>query len=248
MWDELSKRLIWGTAVVAALALPQIALADEPVDESPVVVELFTAQNCGFCPPANAYLSKLAQRDDVIALSFIVDYWNSPEYSHLPNHQNRQRAYGHLIGKDRVYTPEMVIGGERHATGYRRFSVSGKIKSQLKQQNGGQLRIAVEQLAATIHFTIPPGSDAETVHDIILIPFKSEMTVSTQPGPQDDRTYTNVAYRPRVLGHWDGRERKITVAITNDTRDTFSGLTLLVQEQGHGAIKGAKMIRIDGRS
>ena len=40
------------------------------------VVELFTSQGCSSCPPAEAYLGELAERDDVVALEFHVDYWD----------------------------------------------------------------------------------------------------------------------------------------------------------------------------
>ena len=41
-----------------------------------MVVELFTSQGCNSCPPADAYLGELAQRPDLLALAFHVDYWN----------------------------------------------------------------------------------------------------------------------------------------------------------------------------
>src|SRR5271167_2385816 len=42
----------------------------------PVVVELFQSQGCSSCPPANANLATVADRPDVIALSFGVTYWD----------------------------------------------------------------------------------------------------------------------------------------------------------------------------
>ena len=50
------------------------ALGAAQAAEHPIVVELFTTQDCSFCPPAEAYLRNLARRDDVIALEFHVDY------------------------------------------------------------------------------------------------------------------------------------------------------------------------------
>ncbi len=44
--------------------------------ETPTLVELFTSQGCSSCPPADAYLGDLAQRDDVVALSLHVNYWD----------------------------------------------------------------------------------------------------------------------------------------------------------------------------
>jgi hypothetical protein len=43
---------------------------------NPVVVELFQSQGCSDCPPAQLNLNTLADRPDVLALSFGVTYWD----------------------------------------------------------------------------------------------------------------------------------------------------------------------------
>lgn len=87
--------------------------------EGPLVIELFTSQGCSSCPPADQVLSRLAAAgtlgDRALApLSFHVDYWNElgwPDPYSLPAWTERQRQYARSIGDDRVYTPELVVGG-----------------------------------------------------------------------------------------------------------------------------------------
>jgi hypothetical protein len=62
--------------MLRALLLSLLLSLPAAAGERPVVVELFTSQGCSSCPPADAYLAELARRDDVLALSFHVDYWN----------------------------------------------------------------------------------------------------------------------------------------------------------------------------
>ena len=70
-------------------------------EDQPVLVELFTSQGCSSCPPADAILHELADRDDVIALALHVDYWDyigwKDEFAR-PEHTNRQRAYVRRFG------------------------------------------------------------------------------------------------------------------------------------------------------
>ena len=96
-----------------------------------VVVELFTSQGCSSCPPADAYLAELAKRDDVIALSFHVDYWNYIGWKDpfsSPEAAARQRAYGRALQKRYVYTPQIVVDGRAEAVGSNRAVVSSLIK------------------------------------------------------------------------------------------------------------------------
>lgn len=93
--------------------------------EGPLVIELFTSQGCSSCPPADRLLSRLATAgalgDRALApLSFHVDYWNelgwADPYS-SPAWTERQHQYARAIGDDRVYTPELVVGGQSGVVG-----------------------------------------------------------------------------------------------------------------------------------
>jgi hypothetical protein len=93
--------------------------------EGPLVLELFTSQGCSSCPPADQLLSRLATAgtlgDRAVApLAFHVDYWNdlgwADPYS-LPAWTERQHRYARALGDDRVYTPELVVGGARGVVG-----------------------------------------------------------------------------------------------------------------------------------
>ena len=103
--------------------------------EGPVVLELFTSQGCSSCPPADQLLSQYARAAEVAGrrvapLAFHVDYWNDlgwdDPYS-LPAWTERQRLYARALGDDRVYTPELVVGGARGFVGSHSSAISKAI-------------------------------------------------------------------------------------------------------------------------
>lgn len=146
---------------------PAKPTAVAPVPSPVVVVELFTSEGCSSCPPADALLGALAQRDDVLALSFHVDYWNDlgwrDPYSDAAISE-RQRAYGHLDG--RVYTPQMVVNGMVGFVGSRRGQAEAEIARALDAPLPIPVALdvqpAADALAAT--YTVSEAPEEAVLH------------------------------------------------------------------------------------
>jgi hypothetical protein len=112
-------------SVATLLTAQPIRAADEPgVDarQSTItnVIELFTSQGCDSCPPADALLKTYADRKDVLALSFHVDYWDYLGWKDTlasAKFTERQRNYAKARNDGQVYTPQAVINGLSHVNG-----------------------------------------------------------------------------------------------------------------------------------
>jgi len=108
-------------AAALASGIPRLASAAA----HPVVLELFTSQGCSSCPPADALLGRLAQRPDVVALAWHVDYWDHLGWrDRFANRAatTRQRSYARELGGG-VFTPALVVDGTRVVVGSRRSEV-----------------------------------------------------------------------------------------------------------------------------
>lgn len=100
--------------------LPAMPVAAERFHSSPgaTLVELYTSEGCSSCPPADAWLSTLAQRPELFKtlypVGFHVDYWNAlgwPDRFSNPAFSARQRDYVRQGLVSQVYTPGLVVNG-----------------------------------------------------------------------------------------------------------------------------------------
>ena len=97
------------SAVADEAATPPIQTA-----ANPTVVELFQSQGCSSCPPANAAVNAIADRSDVLALSFAVTYWDQLGWKDTfasPRFTRRQWDYAHHAGRGQVATPQVIVNG-----------------------------------------------------------------------------------------------------------------------------------------
>jgi len=101
-----------------------------------VIVELFTSEGCSSCPPADALLKELSERQKVegvqiVALEEHVDYWNhlgwKDPYS-AAEFSQRQSDYARIFRKDGVYTPQMVVDGQIEFVGSRSLAAREAIQ------------------------------------------------------------------------------------------------------------------------
>ena len=94
---------------------PRSAAADPKA-----VVELFTSQGCSSCVAADEYFDELSQRDDVLALSFHVDYWDYLGWRDTfgsPENTARQRDYAEVLRQpSHLHAADRRQRHDRHAS------------------------------------------------------------------------------------------------------------------------------------
>lgn len=241
---------LWLTVVLAAFGVSQASLAAEPGSPptSPVVVELFTSQGCLSCPPADALLGELAQREGVLALSFHVDYWNYIGWKDpfsSPKMTDRQRAYMPALGQRYVYTPQMVIDGRYQEVGSDEAAIK-RLVERLASSDSPKLGISLiaeEGNRVTLRIPARPYSGEAAVW---LIAFDDKHTTKIGRGENAGRTlsYFHVVRDIRRIGTWRGEEENISLDLTAERRAGFENCAVIVQEAGAGPIIGALSMRL----
>ncbi len=133
----------------------------------PLVLELFTSQGCSSCPPADRILDKLAASDvesiPLAPLAFHVDYWDElgwPDPFASPAWTERQRAYAHALGDERVYTPELVVGGRAGMVGSNLIAIQAAIA---RTPRPALLAATATWSTTTVSITATAPADADVV-------------------------------------------------------------------------------------
>ncbi len=217
--------------IAAALMLfsPVTAQSD------PVVVELYTSQGCSSCPPADRFLHKLADRDDVIALALHVDYWDYIGWKDIfgsAAHTKRQRAYARVNGRRMIYTPQMIINGAEHVVGNRPRDVVDLIKRHKSDESNVDLRVT--RRGSTLRIRAESNEDQGGNMVVQLIRYIPKATVNIKRGENAGKTlsYANVVTEMVELANWDTRKAlSIDTPVSGD-----APIVVLVQRQNFGPV------------
>lgn len=235
------KLLILGIGLVLGLALPAGAAA-----KGMVVVELFTAQGCPACPPADEILSSYSEKENVLTLSWAVDYWDYAGWHDTfasPVHTTRQETYNRAMGRNGVYTPQMIINGHREAVGSRSEEVRAVIQTGHEdlwveaEFTGNRRYLTVELEEAELN-------EAATVE---MVWYSSEEIVQIKFGDNRGRTlhYSNVVKGFEILEPWNGSSMSLPVDVAAVRAAGANCVALLIRSATDGAIIGAAKIRLD---
>jgi hypothetical protein len=196
------------TALVCTLVLVPSAqsVAQSGAAQRPVVVELFTSEGCSSCPPADAFLTELAQnRPDLLPLAFHITYWNGLGWRDpfaLQTATERQRAYAKLLGRDSVFTPELVVEGSESLVGSDRVKVEAAIR-QAASDHVTAASIRISRIGDTLTIDVGRGSGAGTV---LLVGFDPLHRTPVSRGENGGRTLTesNIVRSIESIGEWSG--------------------------------------------
>jgi hypothetical protein len=232
------RTLPTSVVICTLLALPAFAGGGKKV-----VVELFTSQDCSSCPPADAYLGELARRDDVIALSFHVDYWNYIGWKDpfsSPEATARQRAYGRTMKKRYVYTPQIVVDGRAETVGSNRSTVSSLIKMAAAAQ---KIEIDVtHNKDGSADIRVPgalPGGERKG--ELWIGFYDAAVKTEIRAGENRGETITNanIVRTYKRLSDWDGTALETHVDLKALGATGRDGCVVILQSARNGPILGA---------
>jgi hypothetical protein len=237
------RTLLTSAVLCAVLALPAFAGSGKKV-----VVELFTSQGCSSCPPADAYLAELAKRDDIIALSFHVDYWNYIGWTDpfsSPDASTRQRAYGRTTGKRYVYTPQVVVDGRAETVGSNRSNVDNLTRMAAAAQKIGIDVAHHKDGTADIHV---PAAAAQRRAELWIGFYDSARETTVRAGENRGETSVNgsIVRSFRRIGTWTGADLKKRVDLKALGATGRDGCVIVLQAADNGPIIGAASFPLMG--
>ena len=200
---------------------------------APVVLELFTSQGCSSCPPADKLLEELSQDKNIIALSMHVNYWDYIGWKDpfsLEVTTQRQRDYASAMGRNNVFTPQLIINGIYSVTGSDRSGVQNALSQAQPVMN---LQVKNNTLY------LPKATDKidAVIEDIAYKP-AADTVVMRGENAGSTLTSVNIVTEIQVLDTWDGALKNLSLPKNAD------GLqhVILIKDKNTSAVIGAQRL------
>lgn len=232
--------------------------AAEKVRNQPILVELFTSQGCSSCPPADRLLSRLADEaaDEVIALSFHVDYWNyigwqdpfsSKQWS------ERQEGYARALRTGRLYTPMLVVDGRDDVVGSQAAQVKRLLDKARARDPHGAVSLGGSldggKVLGEVYASLDPArAIAAAVLYVAVV--ETGLETSVTRGENDGRTLSNdyVVRRLDRVGTLTAdaaAQESVEIPLMPEWTRENLGLVAFLQDPETFAIHGAALWRAD---
>jgi hypothetical protein len=222
-----------GVAVAALGLISSPAVAADA--GRPTVVELFQSQGCSSCPPAEANVGTISDRPDMLALSFEVDYWDRLGWKDTFSKAAwtaRQYAYARAMGRDGVYTPQVVVNGRVEGDGLEPSALARLIGEG--DRGAGGPSIGFSGGAVTVGRGTAPAGGAD-VWLARYIPHAVEVTIPRGENAGHTLPYKDVVREMVLLGKWRGE----AASFPSPAGDTSLAEAAIVQGIGGGPIIAA---------
>jgi hypothetical protein len=243
----------WALLTLAGLAglLGPVQAASQTPTSGQVkgVYELFTSQGCSSCPAADDVLGRLAKRDDVIALTLPVDYWDYLGWRDTlarPEFTARQKAYAKVLGDGMVYTPQAVVSGLAHLNGGDAARIERAIDKTAKLFAASRVPITLSASDGKLVIDVASAPDGVPAKEatVWLAAIASSVKVPILRGENQGRTivYSNVVRAMMPVGTWNGKEMVVKLDRSSFMHGSADRCAVLLQQGYGGPIVGAAQL------
>lgn len=248
-------------AAAAAFALGGLAAGQNPDTGAPaprpVVVELFTAQGCSSCPPADRLLARLGETGggSVVPLEFHVDYWNREGWTDpfsSAEWTRRQEAYARRMGATQLYTPQAVVDGASELIGSREGELRAAIAAAAARPAASIAMAVVPsekdvRVAAKVEL---PESLRGRKWDLMVAVYETGLVTPVKKGENGGRTLANeyvVRRLVRAARVTQSSAQEATLRLEKDWDRARLGVAAFLQDPETLDIRGASARSLGAR-
>jgi hypothetical protein len=231
------------------------AAASEPVT-TPLLVELFTAEGCSSCPPADAFLVSLDEHQpipggQIIVLSEHMDYWNSSWPDPFASGQltARQSGYVRSLHDSSAFTPQFVIDGNIEMRLRDKDEIARNFQTALAAPKIPVSITALKVTPGTVSGQIDvDGSAAAHKADVYLALAIDRIETKVLRGENRGKDLTHVGvveYLSKVGDLKPGEKfsQNFNVPFKRGMDPNNARVIVFVQESGYGKVVGAALHR-----
>jgi hypothetical protein len=232
--------------------------ADGKTVAVPVLVELFTAEGCSSCPPADEWLLQMDKVQpltgaQLIVLSEHVDYWDHDGWKDPYSSSQateRQADYARAFRIDSPYTPQVVVNGTVNL----KLSDSQSVRQTFqKAATASTLPVTITAVEidpgnpAILHARVEvDGSSAEHNADVYEAVALDHAESQVLHGENGGKRLSHVAVVQQLskIGKIDKGKtfsRAIELKLKPGTDPKNTRLIIFVQEGGPGKVLGAAL-------
>lgn len=233
---------------------------------TPILVELFTAEGCSSCPPADVLLQRLVDTQpaggaQIIALGEHVDYWDHQGWKDRfasPALTERQRVYASRFRTASIYTPQMVVDGRAEFVGSDATAARRAIE-RAQTTTHGVVRIAVESAGAdparpivrlVVNVTDLPEITRGDRADVLVAVTEDQLRSDVKRGENHGRilAHTAVVRQLTTIAEATGSSSsaRFDVTLVPDWRREHLKIVAFVQERRGRAILAAAAMPLAG--
>jgi hypothetical protein len=214
------------------------------------VIELFTSEGCSSCPPADEAVIKLAKEvpDHVYFLGYHVDYWDyigwKDAFSNV-DFTTRQNKYAEVFGLSSIFTPQVVVNGEKEFVGSRESQLRATIREELKgRASSGIDPIAIGLTAKSngennITASYKVTNADKVLLNIALVQLKATTNVKRGENNGHQLNHINVVRALKTIAIDKGPNASIDFKIPSGLSSKDVKLIAFVQDKNNWKITGA---------
>jgi hypothetical protein len=193
-----------------------------PAGKGFAVVELFTSEGCSSCPSADEAVIQLSKDypEQVYILGFHVDYWNyigwKDEYSSAA-FSERQRQYGERFSLNSIYTPQIVVNGQKEFVGSNRGQLKTSVNEALKSTPSDEIKLSLsKENATTLRVNYEVTGGAESILNIALVQLNAITAVKKGENKGKSLHHINIVRALKSMQVGNGAKAVIEIPVPRD--------------------------------